>query len=141
VTRLCESCGKRRQLRFFGPDARRTDGLSTRCVSCAKRRRQTTSRDQRLWESYGITTLDYDAILAAQGGVCAICKGSRPYLLDVDHDHALEKAGVPLRQTVRGALCKRCNRRLLRCVGDDIAILAAAIEYLQDPPAMRILES
>lgn len=48
---------------------------------------------------------DYDALLAAQGGRCAIC-GARPGRrnLAVDHDHATGK--------VRGLLCTTCNVKL-----------------------------
>ena len=53
----------------------------------------------------GLSIEDYDRLLAAQGGVCAIC-GAAPKTrrLDTDHDH---KTG-----TVRGLLCHRCNRAL-----------------------------
>lgn len=90
-------------------------------------------------ETYGITTEDYNALLEAQGGRCAMCGGKRSYNLDVDHDHALEKAGLPLRETIRGLLCKQCNRRILRSVRDDIGLLEAAIAYLRNPPARAVL--
>lgn len=90
--------------------------------------------------------LEWQALLQAQGGVCAICKGKRP-TYDVDHDHKLEKAlremGVdPLlatRMSVRGLLCKRCNRRLLPASLDSDVILTAAMDYLGTPPAQSIL--
>jgi hypothetical protein len=126
-------------VRFFPPDNRRSDGLSTRCVTCARRRRTTTNRNQRLEETYGITAADYQALLLAQNGSCAICSGKRGYNLDVDHDHALERANVPLRQTVRGLLCKNCNRRILRSCRDSVEILEAAIHYLKAPPARGLL--
>ena len=64
-----------------------------------------TSRDNYLRRKYNITEAEYDALLAAQGGVCAIC-GKRPgrVRLGVDHDHATGK--------VRGLLCVRCNKAL-----------------------------
>jgi hypothetical protein len=53
----------------------------------------------------GVTDAEYDRLLAAQGGGCAIC-GNPPKTrrLHVDHDH---KTG-----RVRGLLCHRCNRAL-----------------------------
>lgn len=82
----------------------------------------------------------------AQGGVCAICKKPRPYNLPVDHDHQLERelieAGVePLeaaRRSIRGLVCKRDNG-LLRDVRDDTQILRASADYLDDPPARKVL--
>ena len=82
---------------------------------------------------------DYEALMAAQKHACAICLGRRPYNLDIDHDHALEKAGVPIRETVRGLLCKQDNRRLLRAAKDSPERLRRAAEYLERPPARRVL--
>src|SRR5437016_9281213 len=66
---------------------------------------------------------EYETMLEAQGGVCAICKekpkGSR---LAVDH-----LAGT---DNVRGLLCNRCNLGLGH-YKDDPDLLKAAIEYLQ----------
>lgn len=51
---------------------------------------------------YGITEGDYAAKLAAQNGVCAICKSPPGQKrLHVDHDH---ETGV-----VRDLLCSTCN--------------------------------
>lgn len=82
-------------------------------------------------QKYGITSEQYDELLASQGGVCAICgqpersKSRNGHLLKlaVDHDH---ETG-----TVRGLLCDRCNRGL-GFFGDDPERLAAAIAYLQE---------
>jgi hypothetical protein len=67
----------------------------------------------------GVTSEQYEAMLAAQGGGCAIC-GNPPKTrrLDVDHDHRTGK--------VRGLLCHRCNRALPSWV-DTKWLLAASI--------------
>lgn len=58
---------------------------------------------------YGLTVAEYEAILARQGGVCAICRQvSAPW--HVDHDHSccpmkLRSCG----KCVRGLLCSKCN--------------------------------
>lgn len=132
--RVCVTCARNRALRFFPADARRSDGLSTRCVTCKKRKSGLGSRNQRLVETYGITQLDYDRMLEHQNGVCAICGGTRPGNLDVDHDHKLTG-----RDAVRGLLCKRCNRRLLPAAQDNPARLKRAIAYLNHPPAREVL--
>lgn len=131
--RPCARCGVNRDEKFYVSSRGRV------CLYCRKGRSQLASRAQRLWESYGITEAEFNAVLAFQGGVCAICKGRRTYNLDWDHDHALERAGLPLRDTGRGCLCKNCNRRVLRAARDSIEILEAAIEYLKDPPARKVL--
>jgi hypothetical protein len=66
-------------------------------------------RERRIKHRYGITVAEYNALLAAQEGKCAICKqlpgenvrahwGGK---LSIDHDH---QTG-----TVRGLLCNDCN--------------------------------
>ena len=52
-----------------------------------------------------VTLDEYEALLEAQGGVCALC-GNPPKTrrLDVDHDH---RTGL-----IRGLLCSRCNQAI-----------------------------
>jgi hypothetical protein len=81
-------------------------------------------RKSRLKRHFGLTPAEYDAMLLAQGGMCAIC-GAAPFegakRHPVDHDH---ETG-----TVRGILCGRCNRAL-GLFQDDREILTRAIAYL-----------
>jgi len=93
-------------------------------------------RVRALKRKFGITPEMYDALLAAQGGVCAICRRPEmglhtrspnpqfhgPQRLCVDHDHET--------QVIRGLLCRGCNAgvALLR---DDPETLANAIAYLR----------
>lgn len=86
---------------------------------------------------YGLMPKQYEAKLAAQGGVCAICKqpetrlhrGNGPLLsLAVDHDHRCCQGKTSCGRCVRGLLCDRCN------VGrfpDDPALLRAAADYFE----------
>jgi hypothetical protein len=70
----------------------------------------------------GLELAAYEARLAAQGGVCAICgRPPKTRRLDVDHEH---KTGA-----VRGLLCHRCNRNLPTWV--TLEWLKAATEYLR----------
>ena len=76
---------------------------------------------------YGITPEAYSAMLAAQGGACAICRAREPGMkkakrLYVDHCHA---TGV-----VRGLLCFKCNS-LLANARDSVTTLQEAIKYLR----------
>ncbi len=80
---------------------------------------------------YGITRADYEAMLAKQCGVCAICQreercrlkiGGVLRSLAIDHDHDTGK--------VRGLLCASCNRGIAR-FGDDPIALRRAAEYLE----------
>lgn len=82
-------------------------------------------RRARGLSKYGLTVEQYDAMLAAQGGVCAICVYSpltgKP--LHVDHDHRTNK--------VRGLLCGNCNTAL-GMFEDDPETLTSAIAYLKE---------
>lgn len=87
-------------------------------------------RAYKLNKDFGLSRADYDAMLAAQGGVCAICgtdrnRGARDGMhFAVDHCHDTGK--------IRGLLCNRCNRAL-GFWEDDPALLRAALEYLDSP--------
>jgi Recombination endonuclease VII len=70
---------------------------------------------------YGISRADYAALLARQGGVCAICGKPPEKTLCVDHCHSTGR--------IRGLLCRKCNFGL-GCYGEDQAALIAALAYL-----------
>ena len=70
--------------------------------------------------------LIYEALLTAQGGVCAICgKPPKTRRLHVDHDHQTGR--------VRGLLCFTCNRFVLGKYA-TAAKLRAAADYLERGP-------
>ena len=87
------------------------------------------SRQRKLCR-YALTSEQYDALLTAQNGVCAIChKPERAKLngtvksLAIDHDHATGK--------VRGLLCQKCNRGIGQ-FNDDPKLLRGAADYLEE---------
>ncbi len=56
----------------------------------------------RLLVRYGITVGEYEAMLYAQNGLCAVCKNPpKSMRLAVDHNHITGR--------IRGLLCMRCN--------------------------------
>ena len=73
---------------------------------------------------YGITIDQFEARLAAQGGVCAICRGlpAPGRQFHVDHDHTTG--------AIRGILCQKCNGGL-GAFGDTAAGLRVALAYLE----------
>lgn len=88
-------------------------------------------RDAHLRRKFGITSETYDAMLAGQGGRCAIC-GRKPtpgISLHVDHEHRTKR--------VRGLLCFKCNNAL-GDFKDDQALLLTAVDYLTPPPDAAI---
>lgn len=86
--------------------------------------RKAYARKSNLKKLYGITREQYDAILLAQGGGCAICGTPAPTSKDfaVDHDH---KTGE-----VRGLLCDKHNLGI-GLFDDSPDLLLDAIAYLK----------
>ena len=138
-TRPCKKCGRNRAERFYsGPRGRI-------CSSCRSEARRRASKDRRLRETYGITLDEWEAVLeahrASDGKIrCAGCRETRAdnYRWCVDHDHRAEEAlleegytGVwATRLSVRGPLCRRCNK-VLRDVRDSMFVLSNLASYLK----------
>ncbi|MFT2017701.1 endonuclease VII domain-containing protein [Streptomyces sp. 796.1] len=123
-TRPCARCLRNRDRRFFAPHGRV-------CATCRKKARSAADHERRVRRVYGLGAGEYDALLAAQDGRCAICGGVRRQRLSVDHCHRTN--------LVRGLLCRMCNGRLLTAARDSAEALRAAARYLEDPPAPRLL--
>ena len=150
-TKTCTSCHTNKPLEAFKRHAHTPDGRTYVCIDCLRarprvflatpderrerqlarlRERLATDpdhrervRQSRRKSSYGVTAEQHEAILEAQGGVCAICGGppsdDRGYHLD--HCHETNR--------VRGLLCGRCNTAL-GMLDDDSERLRAALRYL-----------
>jgi hypothetical protein len=90
-----------------------------------KAQRAASKRAYRLKTQYGITVAQYEALLEAQDGRCAICR-QKPSLkrrLAVDHDHATGR--------VRGLLCYYCNRTRLGRGREDAEVHRRCADYLE----------
>jgi hypothetical protein len=72
----------------------------------------TTPRKETL-EKYGLTEQDFIALLASQGGRCAICRNVPNGRWNIDHHHAKgwkRMTAERRKKYVRGILCWTCNR-------------------------------
>lgn len=93
-----------------------------RYLATDKGRRMLRSQNLR---QYGMTPEEYDAMLAQQGGGCALCgaeKGHNGTSLAVDHCHRTGK--------IRGLLCTKCNTALGH-FGDDAYGLRRVLAYIE----------
>ena len=103
-----------------------SENARSRAYHCANREKLLPAMSERRYKlTYGITRADKDAMLAAQGGVCAICgtndpKGRWPW--QVDHNHETGK--------VRGILCHHCNLTLGNAK-ENVRRLRLAALYLE----------
>lgn len=90
-------------------------------------------RHAHLKSNYGMDDIDYHRMLAAQGGVCAICKKEEPRgrKLSFDHDHATGK--------VRSLLCSGCNQAI-GYIKENPDALSKAVDYLKKHQSPAVLE-
>lgn len=136
MTKVCTSCGTDRPLDQYNKRAAGKDGLNSCCRPCVnaksmewyqnnKERARKNHREWTLRSLYGISESEFQALLAAQAGKCALCSvvftevGRRN--LCVDHDHVTGE--------VRGLLCRLCNRSIAQ-LGDNAEGLRRAVAYL-----------
>lgn len=118
-----------------------------RCATCQKafeKASKARSKVRHVERTYNITDEEYEALLAAQGGRCAVCRcgpgRERRFAVDHDHKHCGICAGPQscgAAESIRGLCCKRCNSTLLGRFGLQTLIRAA--RYLILPPAPAIL--
>lgn len=120
----CTGCSEWRPESDFGSAPRAADKLHCHCYRC--------HRAGVLRRKYGVTIEWYEELLAAQGGVCALCSKTNGdgRLLAVDHDHACCPGDKSCGNCARALLCTRCNTGL-GAFGDDAELMAAAIEYVR----------
>lgn len=121
---------RRRFCKRKGHDTELTGRYST--GSCAECGRETSRqwnvdnpgriRARNIQRLYGLTRAEYDAMVIAQGGVCAVCgRGPQRTELCIDHDHETGR--------VRGLLCQHCNRGL-GLLGDDATLMRKLADYV-----------
>lgn len=132
---VCTMCNEDKPLDQFHAHKLGRNGVNSICKECAahrsRERRQDPTvkerehRQQALRRHPWLSPGQYDELLEAQNGGCAICGRERAdgngRRLHVDHDHETLK--------VRGLLCYACNAGL-GSFGDDPDLMFKAIEYL-----------
>ena len=130
---VCWSCGVTKDADEFYLNNGLRQGQCKECVRAGLQRWRRANPDlyrermvgYRLQFIYGITRDQYEALLAAQAGACAICgqppePGERRFHLDHDHETG----------AVRGILCGWCNTSI-GLFGEDVRLLGRAARYLE----------
>lgn len=137
--KTCSLCHEEKSIDQFHRHSQAPDGHQSRCKECSyksnldwcvdnpDRHRQIRIRSQL--KRHGLTIEQFDAILANQGGGCAICNSTTN--LHVDHDHSCCSSLPACGLCVRGILCQNCNL-MLGHARNTVEILGDAIVYLLD---------
>lgn len=148
ATKTCKVCGLTKPTSQFYKAyvAKKSGKVSYRsdCKACTRVRNDAWNaanperferwkRSSHLRKRYGITIEQYEAMLVAQDGGCAVCgadspRSSRDRWFHVDHDHACCPGQTSCGECVRGLLCAPCNWRLGYI--EDATWLASAFDYL-----------
>lgn len=129
----CTRCGQTKPFSEFNRHNKTRDGLRPDCRDCQRARDRELNTPERLAAmaarvrdtKHGLEPGQYDAMLEAQGGKCAICgttQCSTGRSLAVDHDH---KTGA-----IRALLCAECNGAI-GMLGDNPELCRTAASYLE----------
>lgn len=155
--KVCFTCKIEKDESEFGVRKATKDGLYGSCYDCAaargreweKKNRELSRQMDRTWRKanpdkvrqhkrncvlrrdYGLTPEDYSAVLEFQKNLCPICKNPLK-TPNVDHSHRTGET--------RGLVCWHCNNALGK-FRDDIELLKAAVEYLENHPVRQALGS
>jgi len=128
--KVCSACRNDLPVTAFSRNRAQPDGFANQCNTClnASRRRWNEKHPeyQQAWR-HGLSATQYNALVEAQDGKCAVCKRPQKQTfkrlrLHVDHDH--------LTGRFRALLCHNCNAALGQ-VNDDPAILRALADYVE----------
>lgn len=152
--KICAKCDGNKPLGEFYRQAKRPDGKHPWCKECCRdynreyarrpdarerrlawrRANETYDRGSRVAYLYGLSVTDYEGILKAQSGRCAICRTDRPGgrhdTWHVDHDRSCCPRAGSCGRCVRGLLCNNCNQAL-GLLGDDPEVIRSAASYVQ----------
>lgn len=127
----CKQCISDQGTIYRNSDRANWNKITRRSYYKHREQSRVRSRAKTLLKEYGITVPQYEAMVAAQDGRCAICRKLETVtdprygqirLLAVDHCH--------ITGGVRGLLCSRCNMAL-GMFGDDLDRIMAVAAYLK----------
>lgn len=140
MTKRCPQCKQIRPTSEFNRRTRSSDGLGTYCKQCKsirdrswrERNREYKGRADKnflLKKRFGITLREFERLLQAQNGICAICKKPETQISKHGSVQMLAANRNPSTGQVHGLLCAACRFGLVK-LKNDTANLQSAIAYL-----------
>lgn len=100
------------------------------------------AHENRVVQNFGLPPGMYEALLAFQGGTCAIlyCRAQgKKRALAVDHDHSCCPGPTSCGKCVRGLLCQRHNLAI-GYDADKPEVFDSMAAYLRNPPYAQLLD-
>lgn len=139
MTKRCNRCKEELPLDAFHKSSTNKDGRQRRCAKCTikynlaryhknpekfrayqkKYDKDSNAKLRARLRKYGLTQEEFDSMMCAAAGRCALCNKQAD--LFIDHCHKTQK--------IRGLLCLQCNTALGN-FQDDVLLLKKAIQYL-----------
>jgi Recombination endonuclease VII len=98
---------------------------------------QTKRRAYSIQGRYGISLDQFENLITAQNGRCAICQSLFSKTPHIDHDHFCCAGGNSCGKCIRGLLCSNCNTAL-GLLKDNTVVLENAIHYLKQPNEVEL---
>lgn len=117
-----------------------------RCVTHGRVKKKASKKrahETKVQRNFGLPPGMYDALLAYQGGTCAIlyCRAQgKTRALAVDHDHKCCPGPVSCGKCVRGLLCQRHNLAI-GYDADKPEVFESMAAYIRRPPYHQLLEA
>lgn len=127
----CHPCHRAyKRERYSLKDGEQNRAAKARRYATPEGRRKVLSQQHK--SRYGISLDERDAMLAAQGGVCAICGTAEPPGRGwcTDHDRSCCPGDKSCGECIRGILCCNCNCAIGQFF-DDVGRMTSAINYIQ----------
>ena len=138
----CATCGKKKPLsEFYWNKSNRYQSGGFYHSHCKVCHRARTNASNKAWNAtatteqkrrrylarHHMTPEQYDELVAAQGGTCAICIAP-PRV--VDHDHGCCPGIFSCGECIRGVLCPTCNQGL-GLFKESAELLVQASKYIK----------
>lgn len=158
MAKQCSKCHEEKELSEFYKHKKFKDGHKSCCKSCENeahrlryqkakqdgekyiKNKKETLRRNSLKKRFGISTEQYEELLAKQDGKCAICKRPAEEFnkrLAVDHAHT--KSDYVPEGMIRGLLCFSCNHLVVGRLTDP-DIFENASRYLRQHTGWKVPE-
>lgn len=119
---------------------RKTEKYCFKCAKSIKQEQEDAAHDRYVCKRYGLYPGEYTKMYEAQDGHCAIknCRATgASKRLSVEHNHKFELGD---RRGIRGLTCNPHNEQI-GVNGDDPEVFRSIAEYLENPPAQKVLDT